>query len=131
MLPSNEPVALPQLIPLHQVPDLIPSSRRGKRLALATLYRWAIRKKLATIKIGGSRYVTRDALVALTRGESTAGLRGPTATERAQQAGEQLEQLIKGGRRQRHPRTHANTVHSGAPFELRRSSQPSEHVPCV
>ncbi len=56
---------LPDLVPIHELPDLIPSSRRGKKLALATLYRWAQQGRIPTVKIGGSRYVARDALAQL------------------------------------------------------------------
>src|SRR4051812_48009729 len=53
---------LPELIPLHRLPDLIPSPRRGKKLALATIYRWSQRGRIPTVKIGGSRYVSSATL---------------------------------------------------------------------
>lgn len=61
----TEKSQLPELIPLHQLPALIPSSRPGKRLAIATVYRWAQQGRIRTVKIGGSRYVVRDALAQL------------------------------------------------------------------
>lgn len=126
MFHSNDRGMLPELIPLHQVPDLIPSSRRGKRLALATLYRWSMRKKLATIKVGGGRYVTRDAMLALTHGESTAAPPARTASERARCAGEELDRLIKGGKR--HGRSRGRLTHRSPDDASARQSSSADSV---
>ncbi len=51
-----------ELIPVHELPNLIPSCRKGKKLALATVYRWILKGRLPTLRIGGGRFVTAAAL---------------------------------------------------------------------
>src|SRR4051794_8723767 len=94
---SGEELDVPQLIPLNRVPDLIPSSRRGKRLAIGTVYRWVQRGRLATVKVGGSRYTTPDALSRfMAAGEAGAALsaRAPSGSAAAESAGVQLDRLL-------------------------------------
>jgi len=54
-----------QLIPLNEVPKLLPR-RRGKKIHYQTIYRWATKGtkqyKLATVKVGGIRYTSVEAL---------------------------------------------------------------------
>jgi len=54
-----------QLIPIADVPSYLPR-RRGKRTHYQTVYRWAMkgtkRAQLATIKVGGIRYTSLEAL---------------------------------------------------------------------
>ena len=93
---------LPQLIPLHRLPDLIPSSRDGKRLAMATIYRWVLRGRLSTMKVGGSRYVTMEALADFMNPTSVgvapvASCEAPRSPHRdAVAAGAALDRLIVG-----------------------------------
>jgi len=59
-------IASETVIPLGDVPDYIPSRRPGKRLHVATVWRWVLHgvrgRKLETITIGGSRYTSVEAL---------------------------------------------------------------------
>jgi hypothetical protein len=50
-----------RLLPISQVPDKIPSPRRGCKLGSATVYRW-INQGLETVKIGGVRLTSIEAL---------------------------------------------------------------------
>src|SRR5947207_1580606 len=89
---------LPQEIPLHRIREIIPSSRRGKKLALGTLYRWKSSGRLHTIKIGGSLYVTLEDLTKLLR-SAPSGLDGNVVElpSRAQRAAIELDRLLKKG----------------------------------
>jgi hypothetical protein len=55
-----------ELIPLTKIPDLIPSTTPGRRLAFATIWRWTtygVRgRRLETVRIGGSSYTSREAI---------------------------------------------------------------------
>lgn len=92
---------LPELIPIHRLPDLIPSSRRGKKLALATIYRWCQQGRIPTLKVGGGRYVTATALAELLNSDSRAApvSEGASAAGAAFDAGVLLDRLLsKSGR---------------------------------
>lgn len=91
---------IPELIPLHRLPDLIPSSRRGKKLALATIYRWSQRGRIPTVKIGGSRYVSASALaqiLSVTADGTAARPESPNLA--AKRAGAELDALLARRRR--------------------------------
>lgn len=51
--------ALPELVPVHALPRLIPSSRRGRKLSISTVFRWLQRGRLPSRRVGGARYVHR------------------------------------------------------------------------
>ncbi len=55
-----------QIVTLRQACDLLPRRRRGKKVAVETLYRWSLSGcrgvKLETIQIGGTRCTSREAL---------------------------------------------------------------------
>jgi hypothetical protein len=55
-------------IPLRDVPRYLPRLRRGKRVHVATVYRWAGRgvrgERLATFRVGGTLCTTPDLLAA-------------------------------------------------------------------
>ena len=58
---------LHNLVPLRQVPNLLPKTSRGKRVHISTVYRWATRGvrggvRLRTVKIGGTTYTSVRAL---------------------------------------------------------------------
>ena len=59
-------VANENLVPLGQVPTIVPSSHPGKRLNIATVWRWATHGvrgvQLESILIGGARYTSREAV---------------------------------------------------------------------
>jgi len=91
-----------ELIPIHRLPALIPSSRRGKTLAMPTIYRWIESGKLKTLKIAGGRYVTAGDLEAFLGGDE--GMVAPSmtgdATAGADAAGKELDLVFahnKGG----------------------------------
>lgn len=96
---DGTPSGVPELIPLHRLPDVIPSSRPGKRLALATLYRWVQRGRLSTIKVGGCRYVTPTGLARLFGPDVFDLAVAPACppANRALRAGERLDQLMRKG----------------------------------
>lgn len=54
------------LLTLSQATSLIPSSRSGKKTSPSTLFRWASRGlqgvRLETLKVGGARRTSREAL---------------------------------------------------------------------
>jgi hypothetical protein len=108
--PDSDP-QLPALIPLHRVPDLVPSSQPGKRLALSTVFRWALQGRLRTVKVGGGRYVTAADLLAFVRGPSRAG--EPPAAD-ARKAGEQLDRALGQRRRPQFPSGGAADARRGA-----------------
>jgi len=55
-----------RLIPLREVGDFVPSARPGKRLNVATVWRWATSgargRVLETVKIGGSTFTSIEAV---------------------------------------------------------------------
>lgn len=54
------------LLSFHDAAELLPTRRRGSRLHISTLYRWAIRgcrgHRLETIVLGGQRVTSLEAL---------------------------------------------------------------------
>lgn len=53
------------LIPLKDACKLLPSGRAGKRVHLATLYRWVLSGKLPAVRRGRNYFVRREDLDAL------------------------------------------------------------------
>lgn len=55
-----------QLIPIREVPRLLPLRRTGRRVHISAVYRWIKRGIrgvcLETVKIGGSTYTSTEAL---------------------------------------------------------------------
>jgi hypothetical protein len=62
-----DPLA-PDLIPIREVPNLLPRRRRGRKLHHSTLWRWVTqgcgpsRARLAVVKIGSCVYTSKTAL---------------------------------------------------------------------
>jgi hypothetical protein len=56
---------LSNLIPLIDVPKLLPKGPGGKRVHVATIYRWCFSGRLQAVKIAGRYYTTREAIAAL------------------------------------------------------------------
>lgn len=54
------------LIRLNEVPKLLPKRPNGKRIHISAIYRWSQKGirgiKLATIRIGGTTYTSRQAI---------------------------------------------------------------------
>ncbi|GEM_PF-3160617 len=76
------------LIPLRNLPKLLPCRRRGKRLNLATVWRWTtagygpLKIKLPVLRVGANVYTSREALrdwCAAVAGQQTDA---PTSTPR-------------------------------------------------
>lgn len=52
-------------IPVAQVPQLLPSCRPGRKLALSTVYRWIARGQLDCCRRGRWRFVRRDQVLGM------------------------------------------------------------------
>ncbi len=81
-----------ELIPVGRLPSLIPSSRPGKRLNLATIWRWSTHgvrgARLETVLIGGVRYTSGAAVTRFVEAlNATSGTchPGPTPARRRRQ----------------------------------------------
>jgi len=102
MSPTSESRHAPELIPIHRLPEYIPSSRANKRLSIPTVYRWILQGRLKSRKVGGSRYVTAEDLAEFLRGDPAVPRPFPCdrSLRAAERAGQELDTLIgKGGRR--------------------------------
>lgn len=59
-------LAAENLIPLRDVPRFLPPRSNGKRVHISAVYRWTLRGikgvVLETIRIGGTRYTSREAI---------------------------------------------------------------------
>ena len=55
-----------QLVPLHDVPKILPARGNGKRIHISAVYRWAQRgirgTRLEVVRVGGTTYTSREAL---------------------------------------------------------------------
>jgi hypothetical protein len=55
-----------QLLPLNEVPKLLPPRRNGKRIHISAIYRWAQRgirgTRLEVVRVGGTTYTSREAM---------------------------------------------------------------------
>lgn len=55
-----------QLVPLHDVPKILPLRGNGKRIHISAVYRWAQRgvrgTRLEVVRVGGTTYTSREAL---------------------------------------------------------------------
>jgi len=58
-------IDLSNLIPLSQVPKLLPCSRPGCKVSLANVYRWVVSGALPAVKIGGRYFVHPDDLASM------------------------------------------------------------------
>ena len=95
-------LAVETLIPLNQIPHRVPSARRGKRIGLATLYRW-LDRGLESVKIGGTRYSSTEALArfaqqspAPTPPQNPLRVRAAPITDSAREARRRLQALVPG-----------------------------------
>ena len=59
-------LATEQLVPLQEVPRLLPPRPSGKRVHVSAVYRWAQRgvggTRLEAVRVGGTTYTSREAL---------------------------------------------------------------------
>jgi hypothetical protein len=59
-------LATEQLVPLQEVPRLLPPRPSGKRVHVSAVYRWAQRGvgglRLEAVRVGGTTYTSREAL---------------------------------------------------------------------
>jgi hypothetical protein len=97
-----------RIISLRDVPKFVKSRCSGKRVALATVWRWAMRPNnpLETFSQGGGRFTSVDAIGRFIQrcsnkdaGDGDRGLTQAVPNEKAVKAGEELRKLMeKGGR---------------------------------
>lgn len=52
------------LVDVRRIPDLLPRNSSGKKVALATIYRWIQRYNLPVIRVGARQYSSTEALQA-------------------------------------------------------------------
>jgi hypothetical protein len=80
-----------ELVLLSDAPALFPT-RRGKKVSIATLYRWSScgckSVRLETVQLGGSRYTSHEAVARFS--QALTALRDGTT----------VEPVVAGGRRQ-------------------------------
>ena len=80
------------LIPVREVPAALPLQPGGRRIHLATVYRWMSRGvrgvRLEWIRIGGHTFTSREALVRFVEATSTIG--GSADAEKANRRGAQV-----------------------------------------
>jgi hypothetical protein len=100
-----------ELIPIHKIVDLIPSSRRNKKLAVATVYRWILRGELQSLKIGGARFVTAEALTEFIRRKSSPDPLSSGSSRASEEAGAELDSLLGCRSRRGHKREARNQAH--------------------
>ena len=96
-----------QLIPIRDVPKLLPKRPNGRRIHISAVYRWMQRGvrgvRLEWIKIGGTTYTSHEALQRfserLSEAQAQPGTRRSlTRTRRKQidQAARQVEAILAG-----------------------------------
>lgn len=73
-----------EFIPLSEVPELLPFRRRGKRVHISTVWRWASKgvrgQKLKTWRVGGTTCTTDEAILEFI--SATSGSSRPTRRTR-------------------------------------------------
>jgi hypothetical protein len=88
-----------RVIPLREIPKMIPSRVSGKTLSLATVWRWVLRPTdpLETIMIGGGRFTSIEALDRfIAKGNRINATPPSESKSNAKRAGEKLRRLIGG-----------------------------------
>ena len=96
-----------QLVPLHEVPRLLPTRGSGKRIHISAIYRWVQRgirgNRLEVIRVGGTTYTSREALQRFAAPSVTPTQPSPTkfATRQKQidQAIKSLDEFLYKGKR--------------------------------
>lgn len=61
------------LLPISEVPKILPPRTGGRRLHLSTVFRWMKCENFPYIRIGGTRYTTRKAIAAWSRARAARG----------------------------------------------------------
>jgi hypothetical protein len=94
-----------QLLPLHDVPKLLPARPSGKKLHISAVYRWAQRGiqgiRLEVVRVGGTTYTSREALQRFVQSPNAAPaplvLRTTVAQQRqAAQADRRIQEILHG-----------------------------------
>lgn len=82
-------IANEQLIPIRDVPRLLPPRSTGRRVHISAVYRWIARGvhsvRLASIKIGGTTYTSIEAIQAFAQHLSRADRSGSPSVIRKRQ----------------------------------------------
>jgi hypothetical protein len=98
---STEKFSPKNLIRLRDVGEHLPSSRRGKRLSLAVLHRWAsigVRGAvLHTVKIGGCRWTTHEWIINFIEAQNPHVVLNTSNTDRERHAKKTEEELSRRG----------------------------------
>lgn len=101
------------LLPVRDVPKLLPRRPNGRRLHISAVYRWIQRGvggvRLEAVKIGGTTYTSREALERFAQQRSgdfaDPGQRSPspprTRERRREQARRRVEEILSNSRKGR------------------------------
>ena len=95
-----------QLVPIRQVPRLLPPRPSGRRVHISAVYRWMSRGirgvVLESVKVGGSTYTSMEALQRfadrLSAGggpESKGEMQGAARERQLQQVAERLNEVLR------------------------------------
>lgn len=66
-------IGVDQLVRIRDIPRLLPPNSRGRRVSLATVYRWVTRDGLPTVRVGGTQFTSLEALQAWCESRSRRG----------------------------------------------------------
>lgn len=87
------------LVPLRDVPRLLPPRPSGKRLHISAVYRWTLRGvrgiRLETTKIGGTTYTSREAIQRFSEGLSGAEPARPIHEAQGRARQQQIERASR------------------------------------
>ena len=90
-----------QLLTMSQAAALLPKRRGGSKVAITTLWRWRTRGskgvRLATVKVGGHVYTSREALTAFIEAQSVAAPALPAAESPSRRSRRAMAELEKMG----------------------------------
>ena len=95
-----------QLVPIGQVPSLLPSRPNGRRIHISAIYRWVQRgargRRLEAIQIGGTTYTSREALQRFAISRDAQPVMLPVTTARRHRqieaANNRIAEILKGSR---------------------------------
>ncbi len=91
-----------QLIPLRDIPKILPKRSSGKRIHISAVYRWVQRglagRTLETVKIGGTRYTSQEAMQRFAEGTDH---KRPETTSRNRSSKQRQEALRRASEKAR------------------------------
>ena len=94
------------LVPIGQVPALLPSRPNGRRLHISAVYRWVQRgargRRLEALQIGGTTYTSREALQRFAADRGSQPVTMPVTSARRQRqieaANRRIAEILKHSR---------------------------------